>query len=220
MRIITTDGKPLSTRGILTFDHAQLAERLLALNPARPETLTTEEVFRGSHRLVGTCKFIPSSSAQRFSLENRSSELAEIASPYIQLLKQHFPGHEAVMIQCATLPPGIELKWHVDPFMYHSLSHKIHFPVITVPEARFETYSAGKITSEHLMAGHAVEINNLMYHRAVNHGSSNRIHLIIDMMHLADIQRFIERGIDMYFTDNPIARARQSKVPHEIRPTR
>ena len=162
-----------------------------------PKTITDEEVFAGTHRIVASNPY--ASWDQQHSKATRKSELLVITDPIVSWLKTVYPTCTPVLIQCATLPVKAKLLWHVDCYLYQSVSHKVHIPIVTNLRARYESRLNGVERSFHFQAGRAYEINNILKHRAVNNGTNPRTHIIIDMMENDRIEYFTRLGLNFFF---------------------
>lgn len=185
-----------------------LKAKTLLLDLQSDATITNEKVFAGTHRLTATNKFAPKD--QKHSSSARSDELFSIVKTQVSYLQQIYPGTIPVLIQCATIPPNTELLWHVDSYLYQNVSHKIHIPISTTPLAMYQCKDTmNMFRSYHFNEGHMFEINNILLHRAVNHGSTPRTHIIIDMMDAVELKRFEEADIDYFFTHHTENKAKE-----------
>lgn len=160
-------------------------------------TLTTEKVFFGTHRLVAANPL--AEDIQRYSTADRTTELLDLATPTIEWLKTIYKQHVPILVQCATIPVGAKLLWHIDSYLYQSVSHKVHIPIVTNPNAKYECLRLQK-ESYYFMASEAYEINNILLHRSVNFGDTPRTHLIIDMIHEDKLFAFVSSGINPIFS--------------------
>ena len=77
----------------------------------------------------------------------------------------------------AKLQPGQIIDRHIDKQKSNFITHKIHIPIQTNPEAKF----CVKDKSFHLQEGYAYEVNNIVSHGAENNGKQPRIHLIFEI---------------------------------------
>ncbi len=77
----------------------------------------------------------------------------------------------------ARLEAGQAIDRHVDGAGSNLVTHKIHIPVYTNPDAVF----AVNDEPYHLEAGQAYEVNNIAPHAAVNRGTEDRIHFIFEV---------------------------------------
>jgi hypothetical protein len=165
------------------------------------DTRTTEKVFFGTHRLLAVSpdveRFI--ASEQRYVSGVRFGGLYNLVKPQIEWLCQLFPSSRPFIVQCATLPVGKELLWHMDTYVYQSLSHKVHFPIITNTNSFYEFLENKARRQVHFGVGSAYEINNIWMHRSVNHGATPRTHVIIDMLEEEGWQR-LYKGEDIIFS--------------------
>ncbi len=89
------------------------------------------------------------------------------------------PGFPKAMF--ARLEAGHEIDQHVDGAGSNLLTHKIHVPVVTNPDALF--YVNGE--PFHLEVGQAYEVNNVAPHAVVNRGTEDRIHFIFEVFETA-----------------------------------
>ena len=91
-------------------------------------------------------------------------------------LKAHI--HTALLIK---LPAGRSIQPHVDAAPHFKLYHRIHIPNVTNPKCLF---TVGDETI-HMKRGEMWEIDNDgKRHGVVNHGSEDRVHLLIDVLFL------------------------------------
>jgi hypothetical protein len=172
---------------------------IMSMDLLSPDTITNENVFAGTHRLTAGNPYAPTQ--QKHSNIERSAELTRLTQPQVQFLERVYPGHVPVLIQCATLPVGAELLWHIDSYLYQNVSHKVHFAIATNPGARYECKDKMKLhRSYHFEEGCVYEINNILVHRSVNRGSTPRTHVIIDMMHAEQLAAFKAANVDFFFT--------------------
>jgi hypothetical protein len=88
-------------------------------------------------------------------------------------------------IMLARLPGGAFISPHSDGASAATRPHKIHVPIVTNAEAYFFVEDR----RYHFAEGRAYEVNNAGRHAAVNHGASDRIHLIFEYLD-ADQQGF------------------------------
>lgn len=175
-----------------------LREKVLALDLTAEDTITTEQVFYGTHRIVATSDL--ATTPQKHARGARSSELRELSEPLVEWLKSIYPGCVPVLIQCATLPVGAELSWHVDSYLYQNEAHKVHVPIVTGDGVLYQSRAFGRQVDSHFEVGQAYEINNILFHRAVNHSLVPRTHVIVDMMPAKALQGYLDRGVDIFFT--------------------
>ena len=166
-----------------------------------PDTLVSERVFASTHRLVAENSYVPryTEGPQRYSSSTRSKELFDLVQPQIEWLKTVYPTARPFVIQCATLPPGKKLLWHIDCYLYQSLSHKVHIPICTNDDAFYEYLDGRTPNKVHFEVGQAYEINNIWMHRSSNSGTTARAHVIIDMLEQEGFD-LLDRGIDIVFT--------------------
>ena len=102
----------------------------------------------------------------------------------------------------ARLAAGHGINEHTDgeTGVSHALTHKIHVPLHTNPQA---TLRVGG-TDFHLPAGHAFEVNNLAWHGAFNGGDEDRIHFIFEVFDGTEVAAGDVDAISAWVTE-PVA---------------
>ena len=109
------------------------------------------------------------------SAEQRS--LLSACRPVCDAVQAMMPDHLFVRGELVMLPPGVTLGWHRDAMWFHEHCRRIHVPVVT--NAMCHQLWDGQAV--HLEVGTVYEINNRRRHSASNAGSTNRIHVILDL---------------------------------------
>lgn len=84
------------------------------------------------------------------------------------------------IVMLALLPAGQSTIPHTDGNAVKVNPHKIHIPIITNENVYFEL-NHDKFYFEE---GYAYEVNNVVRHNAVNEGTTDRIHLIFELIDL------------------------------------
>ena len=97
--------------------------------------------------------------------------MAQAAAPY----GYTEPVYPKAML--ARLAAGHGIDRHVDGEGSHPLTHRIHVPLQTNPQATMTVDG----TDFHLEYGHAFEVNNLVPHSVFNGGEGDRIHFIFEV---------------------------------------
>lgn len=105
-------------------------------------------------------------------------ELIKAVEPVVEQVLRLFPGYIKVRGEITNLLPGVELGLHIDPAWFHKHSKRIHVPIITNQDC-YHMFEDRKV---HLEFSKIYEINNRIRHSAVNGGSTNRVHLILDLL--------------------------------------
>jgi hypothetical protein len=116
--------------------------------------------------------------------------LLELCLPVCTRIREIFSQCIFIRGEIATLPPGVELGWHVDPMWFHEHCHRIHVPIIT--DSRCVQLWEG--SSQHLCAGKIYEINNRRRHSARNGSEDFRVHLIFDLCHETTWADYVSKG--------------------------
>lgn len=132
MRVFDENGEEQMVRAlgqVPMFDQLK-SDVLSAYDLLEQETLTTEKVFEGTYRILAPSPYV--TWQQRYSKADRRETLLEMTVPAVRWLQTIYPTSVAVLIQCATIPPKKSLLWHIDSYLYHSISHKVHFPIVSI----------------------------------------------------------------------------------------
>jgi hypothetical protein len=101
-----------------------------------------------------------------------------------------FKSYSVARGEFATLLPNAKLGWHMDPRMFHTLSNRLHVPLITNSLCN----QLWVDETMHMEVGYLYELNNGVLHSAENFGSEPRCHLILDVMPTVDLERIVNNG--------------------------
>lgn len=179
-------------------------------------SLVLEKVFMGTHRITAV-----DASAKRYvdapvhhTIIGREQQLFDVLEPQLIWLKRLFPTAKPLLIQVASIPPGKQLLWHIDSYIYQSLSHKVHLPIISNLHAAYEYMIGRRHEKIHLQPGKAYEINNIMLHRASNYGTEPRVHVIVDLLE-EEGYKLLEDGVDIVFTHHPENKLKEQSYSYE-----
>jgi hypothetical protein len=153
----------------------QLGEDLWRAEDERKENKF--DVLRDTQHVI--FRFTPGNADPRESYSNPAWDLFKpLLLPIMDTVTEPY-GYKEVeysKVMLARLRAGSTIDPHVDGRGSNLVSHKIHVPLVTNPDALF--YVNGKV--RHLEAGRAYEVNNIVRHGADNRGSEDRIHLIFE----------------------------------------
>lgn len=105
-------------------------------------------------------------------------KLIESAMPVVNIVLSHFSDLYLVRGEIVNLFPGKSLIPHIDIYWFHKHSRRIHIPIYT-NDFCFQIFENREY---HLEVGSAYEINNRIKHSARNDGTTDRIHIILDLM--------------------------------------
>ena len=102
------------------------------------------------------------------------------ALPLMQeIIGAHYPpGGQILRAMAAKLTAGGVIGQHKDAHASFSIAHRIHVPLVTNDNVKFEI--AGKTMS--FKEGMGYEINNRIDHAVYNNSNEDRIHFIFDYM--------------------------------------
>lgn len=104
--------------------------------------------------------------------------LAAQAVPVMdEVVRRHYPpGGSVLRAMMARLPAGCRISRHLDSHPSFSVAHRIHVPLVTNADVEFVVAEERVAPRPHF----AFELNNHLYHRVANNGSTSRIHFIFD----------------------------------------
>ena len=157
------------------------------------ELLTKEEAFYDqSYRYEAVTKYFNEDSFF-YSKLPPSNDTTKKLKPYTDyLLKELFPGYSIFRCQMVCLKPGQNVYPHIDPRYYHKYGKRIHLPlkinkesfhVHFIPENNYNM-SFSKMTE-----GMITDFDNITPHSAFNYGTTERIHIICDIVENKIIER-------------------------------
>lgn len=96
----------------------------------------------------------------------------------VEFVQTLFPDFKMVRGEIVNLTSGKSLTPHIDVHWFHKESKRIHIPIISNAES-FLTFEGRQYQ---LISGKVYEINNRIMHSGFNHGTTDRIHVVIDLM--------------------------------------
>ena len=110
--------------------------------------------------------------------------LLELVRPIIKSLEDKFNGKVGKCL-FIKLPAGKHVYEHTDNGHYLHSVHRCHIPIVTNSSVFFTVDE----TTINMQEGTCYEINNTLPHKVDNDGSTDRIHLLIDIIPLEKIMR-------------------------------
>lgn len=188
------------------FDIAALKQAVAALDDDAWNADGSRQKAFNAHASTQTIKLIADSDFRHTDPTHHPmyATLAPLLEPvmthirqfYLQTLRQrrvaeqNGPGYFIRTI-LTRLPPGAEIRPHIDEGESLKRCHRIHLPVISNPDSLF---SVGQLKF-HMPEGQLWEINNRRTHAVRNDGAEPRIHLILD---------YVQPGETVFDLDGPI----------------
>lgn len=113
-----------------------------------------------------------------------AASIFKVDDPDIMAVLNHcFPdGRERLFrIMIANLQAGRTLDWHIDGFEFHFQCWRYHIPLISNDQCVLEVKTPEKLGSYRMDVGGMYTFNNNIEHRTYNHGSEDRINIIVDV---------------------------------------
>lgn len=111
------------------------------------------------------------------------SKVKIVDEDIMSLLDYAFPeaGDRIFRVMVANLQTGRELDWHIDGFEFHFQCWRYHIPLLTNEQCQLEVRTDTGIQTFDMSVGHMFTFNNNIVHRTYNHGTQDRINLIVDV---------------------------------------
>lgn len=111
----------------------------------------------------------------------KQARLWDLMQPLIAELQ--LQNQQIMYADVSCLPAKKWVEPHVDTILLHAMARRIHIPIVTNPGVQMGFVNAeGKIEKHHLAAGSIYEVNNLVPHSVVNRGSTDRWHVLLDVL--------------------------------------
>jgi hypothetical protein len=156
-----------------------------SMNLDDPDSLTKEEAFYDACNRYDAETVYFNSTHNFYSGVLPSRELAEALVPYHRLLvTKHFPKHTIFRSQVVRNVPGKVVNPHIDPRLYHMLSHRVHAVLTTNSACGHVYFDEGTHEAKILKmpAGFLYDFDNITPHAAFNLGQTGRLHIISDVI--------------------------------------
>ena len=163
-----------------TFDCRALSEKVLSLDEGAwagdPRRQQDYDVHAQTQSIILLfCEGWPKMTIVR---GNGWDLLASEAVPVMdEIVRRRYPpGGSVIRAMMARLLPGCRIARHLDSHPSFSVAHRIHVPLATNADVDFVVGDERVPPRLHF----AFELNNRLYHRVANNGSTSRIHFIFD----------------------------------------
>ncbi len=176
-----------SLRILGTFSYAPLINRVQAL---KDSDWNQDEDFKLNYNKSGkaleqvkhlTLRFINRrKNPYEYLQSDRWHSWKDLLLPLMNEIVAEYGYQKAVFpkVMLANLPSGSFIPPHIDGDSSGYVPHKIHLPIITNNEAFFFLEDR----KYHFELGSAYEVNNGLKHTVINHGQTNRVHLIFECL--------------------------------------
>jgi hypothetical protein len=109
------------------------------------------------------------------------SDFEPLLRPILDLIQNEYRYERPVVRKAmfAKLKAGGQISDHMDGAVALRMVHRIHIPMVTNERVHFYIDDI----DHRFNVGDVIEIDNTRYHSVRNHGTEDRIHLIIDYYH-------------------------------------
>ena len=180
MRIVE---KPATVRDLCAVDPSAIVERLVRVSEKvwdRADAEKENKFFCFDHTRHIVHRFIPSNQDPRESYETMAwFAWRDFLQPLMDEIAEVYGYEQAAFPKAmfARLAAGQVIDRHVDGAGSNLVTHKIHVPLVTNPQAVFSVDDH----EVHIPYGRAVEVNNIRPHAARNDGAEDRIHFIFEL---------------------------------------
>jgi hypothetical protein len=163
-----------------------LLNYILNMDWVDDKLLTKEEAFYDqSYRYEAVTKYFNEKSFY-YSKLPPSNKTTNKLKPYTDyLITQIFPGYSIFRCQIVCLKPGQNVYPHIDPRYYHSQGKRIHLPLKINKESfhvHFRPENNYDMSFSKMTKGVITDFDNITPHSAFNYGSTERIHIICDIV--------------------------------------
>ena len=181
-RVIAELPSGLISNAITALDEIQWDDALYNRN---------ETPLKAGRLLELDCK-ISSKFREQHGYSDLEIELLRSCDALIHWIKSinEFKDYSVARGEFATLMPNSKLGWHIDPRMFHTMSNRLHIPLVTNERCN----QLWVDQTLHMEVGYLYELNNGVLHSAENFGIVSRCHLILDVMPAADLDRISSNG--------------------------
>jgi hypothetical protein len=139
-------------------------------------------VRRAINVLMDTSYSIKAITPSTYDIPDKQTqiELKKILLPFVQ---PYVKDNEMVMyLDLSSLPPGTKSLPHIDWLMFHVIAKRIRIPIVTNPSATIAFKTHKGIEQFNLAVGNVYETNNQVLHAAANCGTSDRWHIVADII--------------------------------------
>lgn len=174
---------------------AHLLDVAATLDLNNPNSLTKEEAFMDAcNRYDAETDFF-NKQHNYYSGVLPSIDLTKKLKPYHDMILGLFPDHTIFRSQVVRNVPGKVVHPHIDPRLYHRLSHRVHAVLATNERARHVYFDAADkhAASFHKMdEGFIYDFDNITPHAAFNLGTTGRLHVITDVISNQNLEEFGE----------------------------
>jgi hypothetical protein len=155
--------------------------------------LTKEEAFLNqSYRYEASTEYFNDQS-YFYSNVAPSTDTTAGLSVYIDyLLNTLFPDHSVFRCQVVCLKPGQNVYPHIDPRYYHAHGKRIHLP-LAINDASYHVHfrpeDGYEMSFSKMSIGTITDFDNITPHAAFNYGTTDRIHIISDIVKKSTVER-------------------------------
>lgn len=163
-----------------------LQNYILSLDWNNEDHLTKEEAFfNQSFRYEASTEYF-NEDQYFYSNIAPSTKTTEALKPYTDYLFANlFPGYTLFRSQVVCLKPGANVYPHIDPRYYHAYGKRIHLPLQINSgsyHVHFRPEENYDLTFSKMTEGIITDFDNITPHAAFNYGTSERIHIICDIV--------------------------------------
>lgn len=113
-----------------------------------------------------------------YEIDKDAQHLKESTFSLLDGLISLFPNYIYVKGEISCCCPNSFQKYHVDPRIFHRYCRRIHLPIIVNDQC----FLSIGTDDYHLEKQTLYEFNNIKLHRSKNLGSTNRVHIIVDII--------------------------------------
>ena len=155
---------------------------LKSLHETITQSFNDKWVRRATNVLMDTSYSIKAITPSTYDIPNEQTQL-ELQKLLLPFVNPYVKEDEMVMyLDLSSLPPGARSRVHVDFLMFHVIAKRIRIPIITNPSSTIAFKTSKGIEQFNLEVGNVYETNNQTLHAAANCGTSDRWHIVADII--------------------------------------
>lgn len=157
-------------------------DELHSLHETIKQSFDDKWVRRATNVLMDTSYSIKAITPSTYDIpdEQTQLDLQKLLLPFVQ---PYVKENEMVMyLDLSSLPPGARSRPHVDFLMFHVIAKRIRIPIVTNTSATIAFKTNKGIEQFNLEVGSVYETNNQTLHAAANCGTSDRWHIVADII--------------------------------------
>lgn len=167
---------PIKVIGKVSLDELRL------LGETIKQSFNDKWVRRATNVLMDTSYSIKAITPSTYDIPDEQTQI-DLQKLLLSFVQPYVKENEMVMyLDLSSLPPGARSRPHIDFLMFHVIAKRIRIPIITNPSATIAFKTNKGIEQFNLEVGNVYETNNQTLHAAANCGTTDRWHIVADII--------------------------------------